>query len=433
MRKDYIERPNILLVFTDQQRFDTISAHVNNFGASTPAMDTLVRRGVTFANAFCTTPICSASRSTLITGLYPSQTGILGNIGAPSGPLSEAIPTVGDRLQALGYETVYHGKWHLGGDIRNYGFERAVECSHDQSVVDEASRFYRDRDWLVHQRPFFHVVSLLNPHDIYFMEPGVVMEPKLPPWPNAQDDLTGKPWPQARAAQAAGWSPGRIAYYRDFYRRKVEKADAEIGRLLDELVCSGFGPNTFIFFFSDHGDMACEHGIPFKGPFLYDGVVRVPLVIAPPWHGMGGATPCDPRWKNFQPRVESAPVSLADLVPTVLDLAGGKPDPNLPGRSLAPVLWGKPMAEREAVFAQWHQWAEQVTPIRMVRSAHWKYTNYIGIGEELYDAVNDPGEIANRVGDASCRDVLAHHRALLKAHCEAIRDPFFGLKPSPAP
>ena len=210
------------------------------------------------------------------------------------------------------------------------------------------------------------------------------------------------------------------------------KVDAQIGRLIDEMICSGFGPNTFIIFTADHGDMACEHGIPFKGPFLYDGVTRIPLIICPPMFTIGGSTACDPVWKDFQPREEPALASLVDLVPTLIDLAGGAPDGTLPGRSLAPALTGE-LSEVEAVFSEWMQWADLVSPIRMVRSKHWKYTNYIGIGEELYDLANDPGEIRNRAADSVCAKELAYHRNLLKKHCEKNKDPFFSMTPSARP
>ena len=427
MKKD--NRPNILVVFTDQQRLDTISAWINNFKTNTPAMDSFVKRGVRFSNAYCTSPVCSPSRSTLLTGQFPTKAGVPGNLGYPGGPLDETQGTIGNRMQALGYETVYHGKWHLGGDISHYGFEKALECSHDASTIDEAARFYRNRDWLANKRPFFHMVSLLDPHDVYFQMPDGSTEETYPEWDNLHDDLSAKPWPQQLKGGAQKWPAEKRAYYRAFYKSKVEKADAQIERLIDELNCSGFGSNTFILFTADHGDMACEHGIPLKGPFMYDGVTKVPFIIVPPLFGMAGSSPCDPRWKDFEPREETALASLADLVPTLIDLAGGEPDPNLPGRSLAPALTNK-LDEADAVFSEWIQWGDLISPIRMVRSRQWKYVHYIGIGEELYNLEEDPGEIINRAADPACAAVLEEHRERLKKHCERNNDRFFSLIPS---
>src|SRR5688572_2635051 len=98
-------RPNILLLMTDQQRFDTIASLGGVFGAQTPAMDSLVREGVTFDRAYCTAPICGPSRSSIMTGLTPTQAGIHGNLGNPCSPLNTAKLTIGNRLQAVGYET----------------------------------------------------------------------------------------------------------------------------------------------------------------------------------------------------------------------------------------------------------------------------------------------------------------------------------------
>ncbi|MEX0885724.1 MAG: sulfatase-like hydrolase/transferase [Phycisphaeraceae bacterium] len=425
-------RPNILLILTDQQRFDTIAALIDNFNASTPAMDGLVHRGVSFTHAYCTSPICGPSRGSIMTGLYPSQNGVYANLGNPCSPLNEALPTVGKRLQSVGYETAYHGKWHLGGgDLQRYGFEYAEESSHDATSVQLASQYYRDRDWVGRKRPFFHVVSLLNPHDIYFLEPDETRPATLERWPNQDDDLAGKPWPQHMGPHKQRWSDERWEYYRQFYRGKVEKVDAQIGELLDELQCSGFAPNTFVILASDHGDMSGEHGLPFKGPYLYEGVTRVPLVVAPPRFGVLGSSRCDERWKGFAPRRCDALVSLVDLVPTALDLAGAEADDALPGRSFMPAVRGEAFTGHDAVIAEWHQFGNLRTPARMVRDPRYKYTHYIGVGEELYDLAADPGELQNLVDSTSHAPVIDGLRARLARHCELTGDPFFSLTPTP--
>jgi choline-sulfatase len=423
--------PNILLVLTDQQRFDGLSAHGKAFGVETPHMDALVRRGVDFTRAYCAAPISGPARASLMTGLTPTQAGVYGNLGEPCAPLRTAIPTIANRMQAAGYETVYHGKWHLGGELRQYGWEVGFECSHDATTVREAARFYRDRDWIVHKRPFFHVVSLLNPHDIYFLDLLREDPVALPRWPNQGDDRSAKPWPQSARRDPVAWTEGRFENYRRFYGEKLRAVDALVGELVDEMTCSGFATNTWIVFSSDHGDMAGEHGIPFKGPYMYDGVTRVPFVVAPPRFGVTGKVPTDPKWKDFPARASSALVSHLDLAPTVLDLAGLPPAPELAGRSLVPhLLEGRPFG-REAAFAEWHGMGKFVTPIRMVRTERWKYTNYVGVGEELYDMEADPAEMANLAGAPSRASELERHRALLRAQVEATGDPFFSLKPSP--
>jgi len=426
-----LPKPNILVIQTDQQRWDTMSAHVNHFAARTPGMDYLLRHGVTFSNAYCTSPICSPSRACLLTGQYPTQVGLYANLGAPCPPLSEGIGTVADRLQAAGYQTVYCGKSHVGGDLRKLGFEIALENGHDASTLTEACRYWRNRDWVVNKRPFFQIVSFLNPHDVYFLDPDEAFEPELPPWPNAGDDLSTKPWPQRFARGGGGWTPQRWEAYRRFYRSRVEKVDALIVQLLEELVCAGYSPTTWVIFTSDHGDMAGEHGLPFKGAYMYEGVTRVPLVVTPPRRRLLGAKNMNPAGaKEFAPFVFDGLVGHIDVVPTILDLVGLPEAPELPGRSLRGIVEGRESAGDEAVVAEWHQMGKMVTPIRMIRTGRWKYNLYLHNGEELYDLQADPHELVNLAGRAEAARVQADMKARLLEQARMIKDPFLTYEPT---
>ena len=427
----FLGKPNILLVMTDQQRWDTIAAHVNHFGASTPGVDYLVRHGVTFRNAYCTSPICSPSRACLMTGKYPSQVGLYGNLSAPCPPLDEGIGTVADRFQAAGYQTCYSGVSHVGGDLGKYGFEIAYDNHYDATTLTEACRYWRNRDWIVTKRPFFQVVSFINPHDVYFVDPDGACPPESPPWPSAADDLAKKPWPQQFARGSGGWTPQRWEYYRRFYRSKIEKVDALIASLLDELTCSGYAPTTWVFFTCDHGDMAGEHGLPFKGAYMYEGVTRVPLVIMPPRKRLLGARNMNPGGQSeFAPFVFDGLVSHVDLAPTMLELAGLPVAPDLPGRSLLGNIMGKDKDGDEAVFAEWHQMGKMVTPIRMVRSGRWKYNLYLHNGEELYDMEADPHELVNLAGRPDAAAVQADLKNRLLEHLRRTKDPFLSHQPT---
>jgi arylsulfatase A-like enzyme len=416
--------PNIVLIMTDQQRLDTIAARHSAFPCKTPNIDKLYRHGCFFENAYCTAPICGPSRSTIMTGLFPSQAGIYGNLGNPCSPLNERITTIGHRMQALGYETVYHGKWHLGGDISRYGFEVAIDNGHDASIVTDAGRFWRNRDWMVYKRPFFQVVSFLNPHDIYFFDTEEEADPTAPPWANARDDLSRKPWPQRRA-QMKDWSPRRWEAYRRFYGSRMELVDRQIGETVDELIYSGFGPNTWIILTTDHGDMGGEHGIPFKGAYMYEGVTHVPLLIIPPQKRFTGKGHPGLGTPSYQPRTSSALVSLIDLVPTILELAGAEPDPTLPGKSLLPAVEDEEFAGHDAVFAEWHQAGKLVTPIRMVRSGKWKYNFYLHNGAELYDLEKDPHEMNNLAGRTEFSAIEKEMKARIDAHVQRTGDNFY--------
>lgn len=408
-------KPNILIVMTDQHRFDTIGAVCNNFNAKTPNIDKLVNRGVTFENAFCTAPVCCPSRATLMTGLHPSRAGVPGNSDAP---LNEGIGTIGDRMQAHGYETVYHGKSHLKGSLANYGFEIAYENSHDESTRIEAGRYWRNRDWITSKRPFFHVVSFLDPHDIYFLD-GAATDPKnLSPWENSSDDLKNKPSFQRK--KRMDWSEERWQYYRRFYAERLERVDNEIGKLLDELYCSGYGCNTWVIFTADHGDMGGEHGIPFKGPFMYEGVMHVPLIIAPPDNTVGGKWKTVAKGGAFKPSLNGGLASLIDIVPTVMDLAGLPADPGLPGKSLVPALEGKAIKGHDAVFCEW----TDGVALRCVRTKNHKYVVYENGEEELYDLKADPAEMNNLTSDKASQKIRKELRRLLKAHLQEEGDSF---------
>jgi arylsulfatase A-like enzyme len=423
--------PHIVLILTDQQRLDTIAARLNSFPSKTPNIDKLYRHGCFFDNAYCTAPICGPSRSTILTGLFPSQAGIHGNLGNPCSPLNEKIITIGHRMQALGYETVYTGKWHLGSMPDRYGFEVVRENSHDPSTVTEAARFWRNRDWLTYKRPFFHVVSFLNPHDIYFFDIEDEADPTHKPWPNLNDDLSKKPWPQ-RHLQMKDWTPRRWEAYRQFYAKKMEEVDKCIGDTVDELIDSGFGPNTWIILTTDHGDMAGEHGIPFKGPYMYEGVTHVPLLIIPPQKRFTGQSNRNVDTPPYQQRTCSALVSLTDLVPTILDLAGAEADPNLPGKSLLPAIEDEDFKGHDAVFSEWHMAGKLCSPIRMVRSGKWKYNLYLNNGAELYDLEKDPGEMHNLAGKKEFAAIEKDLREKIDAHIHRTGDNFYNHKPTNA-
>lgn len=426
------QRPNIVVILTDQQRYDTIDAHVNRFGAATPGMDTLVRHGVTFSHMFTTCPICTPARSSIFTGRMPSEIDMAGNLGNPSAPMNQNITTLAHRMQQTGYLTVYHGKSHLGTDLRQLGFKEVYENSFDESTVTEACRFWRNRDWIVQKRPFFQVVSLLDPHDIYFLDPTEECPVELEPWPNRDDDRSTKPWPQRDYTRGEGWSPERWEYYRRFYRSRVEKVDRDLAKLLEEMVMGGFGSNTWVLFMADHGDLGGEHGVGFKGPFMYDCQMHVPFILMPPRPGYPGPGAIRAP-EGFRPgSVCDALCTNLDVFPTVLELAGAEPEPGLRGRSLLAAARGESLRDHEAVFGELTMLGRRVAPIRMVRTKRWKYVFYLGHGEELYDLDADPWEITNLAGEARHAKVREELHGRLLRFIVETRDPIFTQEPTNA-
>jgi len=411
-------RPNILVLLTDQQRFDTIQALGSSFAAKTPHMDSLVREGVSFENAFCTAPVCSPSRSTLLTGLYPSQAGIPGNLDSTVGPLSTSMVTVGKRMRATGYQTVYHGKWHLGGRIEDHGFDISEECSHDETTRMLAARFWKDRDWETHDCPFFHIVSFLNPHDHYFYDPQTRVPGFKRPWNNTDCGTRGMP--ASVAAKQADWPEERWGAYFRYYEQLIERVDGNIGETLHQFRCSGFFANSWIIFASDHGDMAGQHDIPFKGPLMFDGVTRVPLVIVPPQTRFTGPILVGADQNPPPLGRRSQLCSLVDVVPTILDLAGIPASTELSGKSLLPAVRNaQAEAPHEYVYSEWKN-----PGIRMIRSRDWKYVLHASGEEELYDLGKDAAELNNLAASADSAAMKARLASALRDHLRSTGDGF---------
>lgn len=411
--------PNVLFIFSDQQRHDTYGEQ-DVFHADTPAMNELAEMGVQFRQAFCTTPQCSPSRATLQTGLYPTQAQVVGNMGNPSDPMPTALENIGGRMQKRGYRTAYMGKWHLGGDIADYGYDDVVATHNDEVAYQEACSYLANYD---SPKPFFHTVSFVDPHDIYHLntEQGIERPAAKDVWPSQSDMLDTKPWPQShfrdfdQGRPLSHFRDEDWEYYRNFYASKVEKVDGYLRQILDALKQSGRMDNTWIFFTSDHGDLCGAHRLPFKCSAMYEDLVRIPLIIVPP----GGNSPsiCNEMTNNI------------DIVPTIMSIAGIPADPSLPGQSLLPLVTGEgEYEENDAIYGQYHQKQRWAAPIRMIRTKKWKYNIYIKHGAELYDLESDPYEMHNLVSEGRYDDIRTELHYRLVDQINSIEDPFFTYK-----
>lgn len=396
-------RPNILLVFSDQE-----TASAARPAAQTPYRDALAAQSVTFSRALCTAPQCSPSRGSLLTGRYPHQTGVETNLDAIyAHELPPEMPTLGSRLRAAGYATAYFGKWRLSNaGPAGHGFGTVGPLHNDDAIAEAAAQ------WIAGQpaEPWCAVVSLYNPHDIYRLSKDrrypIRSDATVPA--NWRDDLIGKPAPQRWfltddqgqpfvEATAEDW-----LRYRSAYADLLERVDASLGAVLGGLHQSNVQDHTLLIVTSDHGDLVGAHGLPFKGPCLYDELVHVPLLLSWP-----GALPghCD------------ALVSLLDLVPTVLDAARLSVDPALPGCSLRPLLRGDAVDWPDWAVTEYLSKQRRANPIRGLRCGHWQYNCYLWGGEELYDLAADPGELHNLAADPA----YAAERARLQADLDHWR------------
>lgn len=370
-------RPNVLVFMSDQE-----SALVPG-PVSRPHLDRMHREGVRFRNAFCNTPQCSAARSALLTGREPHHTGVLTNVdgGSLGKPLDRGTAHVGTVFGAAGYRTGYFGKWHLGGTP--FGFETVGPEHNDERIARDAA------DWVGRQRaPWLGWVSILNPHNIYALKQAVNTRPGVRPPSSGLADLATKPREQQeyvdkdQGRATRDYKTQDWIRYRSYYCELLEKVDTQFGTVLKAVPDLD---NTVVVYISDHGDALGEHGLPFKGPFMYEELIRVPLVVRAP--------------RALRAGVRDDLVTQADVAPTLAALAGVAWPAPVDGKAL-----DRPIT-RDAVFLEYYAKQKWVNPIRTIHTRRWKLNWYDRGNRELYDLEKDPHEVRNLAGHAEWRKV----------------------------
>jgi len=439
---DRRDRPDVLFIMTDQQFADAMSCAMGAKWLKTPAMDSLADSGTLFSRAYSPNPLCMPARNSIFTGRYPHETGVTMNGRAKID--TEEFLNMGNYFLRAGYETAYFGKWHLCFDSKNskaHGFQIA-KClygnGHDGEVGD-LSVAYLASQKANQPKPLMTVVSLSNPHDVCQLSrfqklpSGPVGKPpkpdKCPPVPpnlappiNETDTMTtlrkgyqgkGSKFPVGDFTDDQ-WRQLRWGYY-----RLIEKVDAEIAKVLAALTNSGRDEKTVIIFTSDHGDCAGAHRFNQKTVF-YDESTRVPLIIRR--KGETAKRVCD---KLINTGI--------DILPTMLDYAGIAIPKKLPGRSVRPIVMGKPPADwPDHLVIQNH--LSQTVAVdgiraaaqgRMVRTEQYKYCVYDHgtQRESLVDMKNDPLETKNIATDPANKKIIETHRELLLAFAAKHKDP----------
>lgn len=411
-------KPDIILILTDQQSYNTISA-LGHTLASTPNLDRLVRQGITFTNAYCANPLSVPSRYALFTGTSPASVGVWGNTDPDTE--DEKIrqaqeQSIGAVFRRAGYQTLYGGKIHLpnaknkskfaGTD--NYFFEY-IEKDEREQLARNVGTFLREREAT---QPMLLVVSFLNPHDICF-ETHTDAEVEAALATDGKDRLKAQTIVQMRAladgADPAEYPPlpenfgktenlGPIQFpYKDFttdywrryrfiYGRLVELVDRQIGEVLDAVEASANRDNTIVVFTSDHGEMAGAHQLITKG-VPYDECQHVPLIIA----GRG----------VVQGEQDHSLVCNGwDLLPTLCGLAGIEAPSDGCGISLAGRAFG-----REKLTPGRFLYLETTRSCLLIEEGKFKYTRFRNNGAEmLIDLANDPLERNNLASDPAYAD-----------------------------
>ena len=405
-------RPNILLIVTDQQHIDTISAggcpHTQ-----TPAMDRLARSGVTFRNSYSTNPVCSPARSSIFTGRMSTETGVYIN----GKRIRPDIPNIGQWLSGnTDYETFYAGKWHIPRThpIQIEGFRVLTTGIGGHGILGDTSTSRACENYLRNRsgsRPFFMVAAFLQPHDICeWLRLNTFASGRIPydhlkgALPELPDNFQyGSSEPgylkrtrETRDPAVGKWDALQWRYYLWSYYRHVEMVDGEIGRILQALDDRGYGKNTLIVLTSDHGEGLARHQNVRKS-LPYDEVARVPLIISWPDH-------------TLQNKMDgSSLVSGVDIVPTVCDYAGVLPPKNMRGRSLRPLLEGKTVSPQPYVVSE--MLGDRA---RMIRTERYKYVSYRDDPVDmLFDMLDDPGETKNIAGEPSHQAAVEKHRGML--------------------
>jgi len=405
--------PNILLIVTDQQHLDTISA-CGNPHVCTPALDSLVERGVTFRQSYCTYPLCSPSRSSIFTGRMPSETGVFEN----GNNIRATMPNLGQWLSRhTSRPVVYSGKWHVrmphtacipGFDVIASG----INCKGqegDKSVTQSCEAYIRNYS---DKEPFFLAAMYTQPHDIGLWTaynfrnrlgfPYPELRHELPPLP--ANFVTSHLEPERYRERRERTGPADQAeaetywrYYRWGYYRHVEMVDAEIGRLLRAVEDSGRLGETLIIFTSDHGEGMAEHQFVTK-EFLYEAAVKVPLIVS--WPGV------IPEGKSEEMEL----VSGLDLFPTICDYWNLPVPDGVKGASLRGLLEaGRPLG-RKYVAVEGHHGIGQA-----IRSRHYKYIAFNDDDAEmLFNLTEDPDETVNLAESTEHAAVLEEHRGYLK-------------------
>jgi arylsulfatase A-like enzyme len=406
---------NVVFILSDDHRYDFMGFLGKPKFLETPNMDRMAREGAYIRHAFVTTSLCSPSRASILTGQFSHRHGVVDN----QTPIREDVVFFPRYLQEIGYETAFVGKWHMGhGDDKpRPGFDKWISFRgqgvyHDPTLnIDgrqvKAKGHISDLltdytvEWLDKQRskPFFLYLSHKAVHAMF--EPA---KRHLGRYENADiefprsmadtpENYAGKPaWVKE---QRNSWHGVDYMYHGDmdfetFYKRYCETllgVDESIGRVLKCLEDKGLAESTLVVYMGDNGFCFGEHGLIDKR-HMYEPSMRVPMLAFCPDLIKPGTV------------VEQL-VQNIDIAPTVLEAAGVRTPENMDGRSILPLLGGKGVRWRDAVFFEYY-WEANFphTPTTFgVRTDRYKFIHYHGVWDtdELYDLKNDPDEIHNLI------------------------------------
>ena len=407
------EKPNILFILTDDQRWDCLSCAGHPF-LKTPNIDRIANEGAYFNNSFVTIPLCSPSRACIFTGRYSHANGVINNTQA-MGPISHQLDTYPMHLQKAGYETGAIGKFHMGvDDSPRPGFDywavfkgqgKYIDCPLNINgtqtpikgyitdvITDQAVEFIKkDRK----DKPFALYVghkAVHSPYQPADRHKDLFKDDPLPQRPDVQDrDNKGKPALTRKVADPPKDHPA-YGVSDDIIRdqlRCIAAVDEGVGRILKALEETSQLDNTLIVFASDNGYLWNEHHLGDKRA-AYEESIRVPLLMRYP--------------KLIKPGTKIDQMVLnIDLAPTFIELAAAEPIKDSRGQSIVPLFKGDASHWRNAALFEYflEKAYANIESWQAVRTADWKYIHYTDLQgmDELYDLKSDPYEMNNLIGD----------------------------------
>ncbi len=457
-----MKKPNILWICTDQQRFDTLGCYENNL-VKTPNIDKLANEGTLFCNAFSQSPYCTPSRASFLTGRYPRtcrgrqngadlpseeilvpklfadagyHNGLSGKLhicAAYEGTKRTREPRINDGYVDFAWSHHNDSMGKADNDYHNWLANKGLifkqePCPETKWVshamtgatsqtaycAEQFSDFIQKRQ--KDSKPWLYSVNIFDPHHA-FDAPREYFERYLDrikdiPLPLFKEgELTNKPLWQSIDSEGAYGNKGAFNHdaMSDMDRRYViasyyamcDLIDEYVGYMVDMLEKTKLRENTIIIFTSDHGEMLGDHGIFLKGPYFYEGAIRVPLIFN--WPG------------KIKANRQEALVELMDLPQTILDLAGLPHHPGMQGKSLAPLLTGEQVEDyhKDDIYCESYNACtghngDSAHPAfaTMIRTERYKLVvaHNLNTGE-LYDLKEDPNEFNNRWNDPLHADI----------------------------
>ena len=469
------DKPNLLFIWTDEQRADTMAAY-GNTKIHAPNLNKLAAESVVFQKAYVTQPVCTPNRSAVMTGLWPHTTGCTKN----NIPLPAGIPCLPELLSDLDYRTAYMGKWHLGDEIfAQHGFEewvsiedgygsgyspgrdRAARSDYHHFLIEHGyqpdsggqfSRAFAARRPIEHCKPKFLELKACDFLRRHRDEPFILyvnfLEPHMPffgPLDDEHDPMQIE-LPANFADPLEENEPLRYRLIREYCRAKygeteadfrqliarywglVTQVDRSVGAILKALDELGLAENTIVVYTSDHGDMMGSHHMVEKS-VMYEEAVRIPWLIRVPY-------------LRIKHQLVEQPVSQIDMVPTLLDLLGLRRELNVPGQSLLPLIKGGQVAQDHA-YIQWNPNSGALKikaggtkltskdDLKPTENEHsravispdgWKLCLSDVDKSQLFNLRKDPGETTNLFGSDLHRDIIARLTRNIHQWQESVQD-----------